>query len=170
MRSEAAVPMVTAAQPAVAGPAPNNEEEAMRSEAPMPMAHAAQPAVASPADKADLPPSSEFEVQGKAARPGATRTLELHNVHPRDPKAEMDELQRIRKCAVDRMGRVEIWGDVTLERRRGQCTVAFPSKAAATRARRTLAAHGVISTFFGDTIEERGAQNTRGRRSGATIK
>ena len=170
MRSEAAVPMVTSAQPAVAGPAPSNEEEAMRSEAPMAMAHAAQPAVASPADTADLPPSGEFEVQGKAARSGATRTLELHNFHPRGPKAEMDELQRIRKCAVDRMGRVEIWGDVTLVRRGGQCTVVFPSNAAATRAKRTLAAHGVISTYLGVTIKERRAQSTRGRRSGATIK
>ena len=61
----------------------------MRSEAPMPMAHAAQPAVASPADTADLPPSSEFEVQGKAARSVTSRTLELHNFHPRDPKGDM---------------------------------------------------------------------------------
>ena len=86
--------------------------------------------------------------QGKAAR-SVTRTLELHNFPTRGPEGDMEALQSIRACALDPSGREEQWGDLCLWRSAGQCTVTFASHVIAVRARRTLAAHGIVATFLG---------------------
>ena len=97
---------------------------------------------------ADHPRWVPFGAQGMAAR-SVTRTLELHNFPTRGPEGDMEALQSIRACALDPSGREEQWGDLCLSRSAGQCTVTFASHAIAVRARRTLAAHGILASFIG---------------------